>query len=74
LAEPLVPVLSFGQTESREAFRGRKSNTIPASERKSLTQLSDQCARCPLTFGKTQQALQFIDSTTNILNAIEVRL
>jgi hypothetical protein len=55
-------------------FAVEKSNTILASERKRLTQLSDQCTRFPLSFGKTQQALQFIDTTTNILNAIEVRL
>src|SRR5450432_264590 len=55
-------------------FAVDKSNTILASERKRLAQLSDQCARFPLSFGKTQQALQFIDTTTNILNAIEVRL
>jgi hypothetical protein len=55
-------------------FAVEKSNTILASERKRLTQLSDQCTRFPLSYGKTQQALQFIDTTTNILNAIEVRL
>ena len=55
-------------------FAVDKSNTILASERKRLAQLSDQCTRFPLSFGKTQQALQFIDTTTNILNAIEVRL
>ena len=55
-------------------FAIEKSNTILASERKRLAQLSDQCTRFPLSFGKTQQALQFIDTTTNILNAIEVRL
>jgi hypothetical protein len=55
-------------------FAVEKSNTILASERKRLAQLSDQCARFPLSFGKTQQALQFIDTTTNILNSIELRL
>src|SRR5450755_4598212 len=55
-------------------FAVEKTNTILASERKRLAQLSDQCARFPLSLGKTQQALQFIDTTTNILNAIEVRL
>jgi hypothetical protein len=55
-------------------FAVDKSNTILASERKRLAQLSDQCTRFPLSFGKTQQALQFIDTTTNILNAIQVRL
>jgi hypothetical protein len=55
-------------------FAVEKSNTILASERKRLAQLSDQCTRYPLSAGKTQQALQFIDATTNILNSIEVRL
>jgi hypothetical protein len=55
-------------------FAVEKSNTILAGERKRLAQLSDQCTRFPLSFGKTQQALQFIDTTTNILNSIQVRL
>jgi hypothetical protein len=55
-------------------FAVEKSNTILASERKRLAQLSDQCTSFPLSFGKTQQALQFIDTTTNMLNSIEVRL
>jgi hypothetical protein len=55
-------------------FAVDKSNTILASERKRLAQLSDQCSRFPLSFGKTQQALQFIDTTTNLLNSIQARL
>jgi hypothetical protein len=55
-------------------FAIEKSNTILTSERKRLAQLSDQCTRFPLSFGKTQQALHFIDTTTNILNSIQVRL
>ncbi|THD49432.1 MAG: hypothetical protein E8A46_20255 [Bradyrhizobium sp.] len=55
-------------------FAVEKTNTILASERKRLAQLSDQCSRYPLSTGKTQQALQFIDSTTNILSLIQVRL
>ena len=55
-------------------FAIEKSNTILADERKRLTQLSDRCSRFPLAFGKTQQALQFIDTTTNLLNSIQVRL
>lgn len=51
-----------------------KTNTILAEERKRLVQLSDRCSRFPLAFGKTQQALQFIDTTTNLLNSIQVRL
>ena len=55
-------------------FAVEKSNTILVSERKRLAQLSDQCTRFPLSFGKTQQALQFIDITTGILDSIRVRL
>jgi hypothetical protein len=55
-------------------FAVEKSNTILAGERKRLAQLSDQCTRFPLSFGKTQQALQFIDTTTGILKSIQVRL
>src|ERR1039458_4550014 len=47
-------------------FAVEKTNTILASERKRLAQLSDQCSRYPLSTGKAQQALQFIDTTTNI--------
>ena len=55
-------------------FAIEKSNTILADERKRLVQLSERCARFPLAFGKTQQALQFIDTTTSLLNSIQVRL
>ena len=55
-------------------FAIEKSNTILAEERKRLLQVSDRCARFPLALGKTQQALQFIDTTTNLLNSIQVRL
>jgi hypothetical protein len=51
-----------------------QSNTILAGERKRLAALSDQCSRYPFSFGKTQQALQFIDTTTDLLNAIGLRL
>ena len=55
-------------------FAVEKTNTILASERKRLAQFSDRCSRYPLSTGKTQQALQFIDATTNILSSIQVRL
>lgn len=70
-------VTDFGDTNQMRGivkFAIEKSNTILASERKRLAQLSDQCTRFPLSFGKTQQALQFIDTTTNILNSIRARL
>jgi hypothetical protein len=55
-------------------FAVDQSNTILSSERKRLVQLSDQCARFPVSAGKTQQALQFIDATTGVLSAIQPRL
>jgi hypothetical protein len=53
-------------------FAIEKSNTILAAERKRLVQLSERCARFPVAFGKTQQALQFIDTTTGLLDSIHV--
>jgi hypothetical protein len=55
-------------------FAIEKSNIILAEERKRLLQVSERCSRFPLALGKTQQALQFIDTTTNLLNSIQVRL
>jgi hypothetical protein len=55
-------------------FAVEKSNTILISERKRLTQLSERCTNFPLSFGKTQQAIRVIDTTTSILNAIQERL
>jgi hypothetical protein len=55
-------------------FAVEKSNSILADERKHLTQLSDQCAHFPVASTKTQQALQFVDTTTSILNSIQARL
>jgi hypothetical protein len=55
-------------------FAVEKSNTILAGERKRLTQLSDRCTRFPLSAGKTQQAIQVIDTTAGILTSIHGRL
>src|SRR4029078_12329276 len=44
-------------------FAIEKSKPILAEERRRLLQLSDRCSRFPLALGKTQQALQFIDTT-----------
>lgn len=55
-------------------FAIEKSNNILSGERKRLTQVSDQCARLPLSYGKTQQAIQFIDTTAGILNSIQLHL
>jgi hypothetical protein len=54
-------------------FAVGKSNTILANERKRLAQLSDRCASYPLSFGKTQETLRVIDTTTTILNSINDR-
>jgi hypothetical protein len=54
-------------------FAVDKSNTILSDERKRLTQLSE-CTRSPLSSGKTQQTLQFIDTTTGLLKSIQGRL
>jgi hypothetical protein len=43
-------------------------------ERKHMAQLSEQCARFPLSVAKTRQAVQFIDTTVAVLNAIRPRL
>lgn len=55
-------------------FAVDKVITILASERGRLSQLRDQCARYPLSFGKTQKAIQFIDTTADILTSIQPRL
>ena len=55
-------------------FAIEKSSTILTEERKRLAQLSDRCSRFPLAASKAQAALQFIDTTTGLLNSIQVRL
>jgi hypothetical protein len=55
-------------------FAIEKTNTILTEERKRLIQLSDRCSRSPLALGKAQAAIQFIDTTTGLLNSIQVRL
>jgi hypothetical protein len=67
----------FGESNPMKGivkFAVEKSNTILASERKRIAQLSDRCTNYPLSFGKTQQALRVIDTTTNVLNSISDRL
>lgn len=54
-------------------FAIEKANTILLEERKRLTQVSDRCSRFPVGFAKTQQALQFIETTSNLLNSIQLR-
>ena len=54
-------------------FAVDKSNTILSDERRRLAQLSE-CTRSPLSSGKTQQTLQFIDTTSGLLKSIQGRL
>lgn len=55
-------------------FAVDKALDILATERKRLGQLSEQCARYPLSSGKTQAAIRFIDGTTAILKSLQPRL
>jgi hypothetical protein len=55
-------------------FAADKSSAILTSERKRLAQPSDQCARSPVASSKTQETLQVIDTTTNVLTSIRDRL
>ena len=55
-------------------FAIEKSTAVLAGERKRLAQLSDRCSRSPLALAKIKQALQFVDTTTNLLNLIQPRL
>ncbi|TWB87141.1 hypothetical protein FBZ93_12372 [Bradyrhizobium macuxiense] len=55
-------------------FAVDKTNVILTSERKRLVQLSEQCSKNPVGFGKAQEALRVIDTTTGILSSIRERL
>ncbi|MCC8956039.1 hypothetical protein H8B02_22185 [Bradyrhizobium sp. Pear77] len=55
-------------------FAVEKTNVILTSERKRLVQLSEQCVKNPVGFGKAQEVLKVIDTTTGILSSIHARL
>jgi hypothetical protein len=55
-------------------FAVDKAIRILETNRRRLTQVSEQCARFPLSAGKTQQAIQFIDATAAILQSLQPRL
>lgn len=44
------------------------------TERRRIGDLSDQCSRFPIAAGKTQQAIQFIDATSETLKSVQPRL
>ena len=50
-----------------------KSIGMLDNERKRLSQVSDECIRFPLSVGATQQALHFIDLTSEALKSIRPR-
>jgi hypothetical protein len=60
----------------KEILRFAVDNAISIldSEHKRLNQLLDNCSRFPLSVGKTQQAVQFIDRITTILKSVRPRL
>jgi hypothetical protein len=47
---------------------------ILETERKHLGEISDQCARNPISADKARQATQFIDSTVSVLKSLQPRL
>jgi hypothetical protein len=51
-----------------------KSIGMLETDRKRLSQVSDQCIRFPLSVGMTQRALQFIDVTAATLKSIRPRI
>jgi hypothetical protein len=55
-------------------FAVAKTLEVLEIERKHMVQFSEQCSRFPLSLAKTKQAMQFIDATVGILNAISPRL
>jgi hypothetical protein len=44
------------------------------TEHRHLGEISDQCARSPISADKTKQATQFIDSTVSVLKSLQPRL
>jgi len=50
------------------------SLAILDTERKRLSQLSDQCSRYPVASGKTQQAIRLVDATAATLKSLQPRL
>jgi hypothetical protein len=70
-------LIDFGDDRTlRSILRFAVDNALKVleSERRRLGELSDQCARYPLSAGKTRQAIQFIDGTTSILKSLQPRL
>jgi hypothetical protein len=63
-----------GAMKSILRFAVDKAVDILATERRRLKDLSDQCARSPLSASKTQQAIGFVDGMATTLRSIRPRL
>jgi hypothetical protein len=60
----------------RGVFRFAVENALKIleTERKHLIEISDQCARSPISADKARQATQFIESTQSVLKSLQPRL
>jgi hypothetical protein len=60
----------------RDVLRFAVENALKIleTERKHLGEISDQCARSPISADKTRQATQFIDNTEQVLKSLQPRL
>jgi hypothetical protein len=69
-------VIDFDDNAMKGILRFAVDNALSVleTERKHLSQLSEQCSRFPLSVGKTQQAMQYIDRVTAILKVVRPRL
>ena len=54
-------------------FAVEKSSSLLTIERGRMAQLSDQCRRFLISYGKTLDAVRVIDTTIGILNSIQLR-
>jgi hypothetical protein len=55
-------------------FAVDKAVRILETQRRRLGQLPDQCSRLPVSAGKTQQAVRFIEATAATLRSLQPRL
>jgi hypothetical protein len=70
-------ISDFGDDEAMKSivrFAIDKALSILEGQRRRLNQVLDECSRFPLSVGKTQQAVQFIDTTAATLRSIRPRL
>lgn len=73
MQKDLTEVGDDNPTRGVVRFAVDKTSSILSNERKRLVALSEQCTKYPLGFGKTQQALKVIDTTSGILTTIRQR-